>query len=379
MALSDRDFMKKAIALAKQGEFTARPNPIVGCVIVRENEIVGSGYHRQAGTPHAECHAIVEAGTKAMGATCYVTLEPCVHQGRTGPCVQALLAAGIKKVIAASLDPNPQVSGKGLQALREAGVEVAYGLLQEEARALNLGFFSRMLRQKPYVRAKIAMSLDGRIAMGSGESQWITDTAAREEAHLWRARCGAIVTGSQTVIRDNCRLTVRHEKITFLPPLRVIIDSQLRVPANAAIFQQPGKTIIAVSERISLSQQNAWISQLPENSSEVACIALPEKEGHVDVAILLQWLGEQEINEVMLEAGAKLTGALLQKGLVDECLIFIAPKFLGSDALGMAHLPGITKLKDHIRGNFVGVTSLGTDLLLMVRLNDFASEQYGNT
>jgi diaminohydroxyphosphoribosylaminopyrimidine deaminase/5-amino-6-(5-phosphoribosylamino)uracil reductase len=369
MKLPNQDsiFMQRALSLAEMGQYTSHPNPRVGCILVQENQIVGEGLHWQAGDLHAECNALQDAKEKAYGATAYVTLEPCAHHGRTGPCVDALIQANVKRVVVAALDPNPLVSGKGIQKLQEAGITVEVGLLEKEALALNKGFYSRMKRQRPYVRAKIAMSLDGRVAMKNGMSQWITSSEARQQGHLWRARSGAILTGKGTVLQDNCRLTVRDiERLglknenLFRQPLRVIIDSTLSVPATAAIFHQPGKTIVATSELANMQQ---------EYGSQVEVIAFAEKNGYVDLQAVLFWLGKQEINDVLVEAGPTLVGALLQENLIDELLIYIAPKLLGSDAKPMAALPGFSQLSDQITGEFERFEVVGQDLHLVLNLH----------
>lgn len=370
----DNDFMRQALALAMLGQYTAHPNPRVGCVLVKDHQIVGQGYHWQTGTPHAEIHALQQAKAAAKGATCYVTLEPCVHVGRTPPCINALIEADIKRVVIASLDPNPLVAGKGVKALQEAGIAVSVGILQNEAQTLNKGFFSRMQRRRPYVRGKIGMSLDGRVAMASGESQWITCPEARTDVQRWRARSGAILTGCQTVKQDNCRLTVRQLELLelfqtqhFQQPLRVIVDSRLTVNPLADIFRQEGKTAVASLHAQAFKE---WTKKVPTGAVE--CIALPEKEGHVDLQALIEWLGEKEINDVLVEAGPTLMGALLQEALIDELLIYMAPKLLGNDARPMANLPGMTRLQDHIGASFTEVEAIGQDLRLVVKLSDFA-------
>lgn len=370
----DITFMRQALALAQKGEFTAHPNPRVGCLLVVDQKIVGQGLHWQAGTPHAECHALEAAGALAKGATCYVTLEPCIHQGKTGPCVVALIQAGIKRVVYAVSDPNPAVAGKGAIALKEAGIEVTVGVLEKDARMMNIGFFSRMERQKPYVRAKIAMSLDGRTAMANGESQWITSDLARQDAHRWRARSGAILTTSQTLNLDDCRLTARDlvgldvlpKGIHFQQPLRVVIDSHLRSNPLSAIFKQAGKTVIAISESVPLAKQKAWLSQCGHDN--VTCITLPLKFGGLDIQSLLLWLGKNEINDLLIEAGPTFVGSLIQHNLIDELLVYIAPKFLGHGAREMLTLPGLSTLSQHIAGNFEKISHIGPDLSINISL-----------
>ncbi len=371
MKLADNEditFIRLALDLASLGVFSAHPNPRVGCVLVKDGKVIGEGLHWQTGSAHAEVNALQNAAD-VKGATCYVTLEPCAHVGRTPACVDALIEAGVKKVVIACIDPNPQVKGKGIQKLLEAGIEVVVGVLEEQAIALNIGFFSRMIRHRPYVRAKVAMSLDGRVAMASGESQWITGETARKQGHLWRARSGAVLTGNETVLKDNCRLTVRDEQSLGLPegmvfrqPLRVVVDSSLKVPMDKAIFQQPGKTVVATVKK----RQN----EIPISNEKREVVVLPEKDGHVDLKALLEWLGEREINDVLVEAGPTLTGVMLQQGLIDEALLYVAPKLLGSDAMPMASLPGFSVLSDHIKGAFTQVEHCGKDLFVVMKISN---------
>ncbi|MGD9591073.1 MAG: bifunctional diaminohydroxyphosphoribosylaminopyrimidine deaminase/5-amino-6-(5-phosphoribosylamino)uracil reductase RibD [Candidatus Berkiella sp.] len=356
----DIAFMQMALDLAKQGEFTARPNPLVGCVMVKDGKVISKGFHLKAGLEHAEINALKDANCE--GATCYVTLEPCAHEGKTGPCVNALILAKVKTVVIASVDPNPQVQGKGVKALCQAGIHVRLGVLEKEAQALNKGFFSRMIRRRPFVRAKVGMSLDGKVAMQSGESQWITCEASRMQVQTWRARSGAIITGSETVMVDNCRLTVRDKPATlqddnfFTQPLKIVIDSQLRVPKDKAIFSQ-GTTWVATTQKLS--------AKLDQHT-----VVLPQKNGKVDLNALLQWLAEKEINDVLIEAGPTLVGALLQQGLIDELLLFVAPKLLGSNAKSFASLSGFDKLSDAIVGKFGQCEKSAQDLFIVLKLNE---------
>lgn len=368
----DNTFMRQAIALAKQGQFSARPNPMVGCVIVANGQVVGRGAHLQCGQAHAEINALAEAKEKAQGATAYVTLEPCSHTGKTGPCVLALINAGIKKVVIALLDPNPLVNGKGCQMLKAAGIEVINEVLPHEARSLNAGFFSRMTRQRPYVRVKMGMSLDGKTAMQNGQSQWITSEQSREDVQQWRARSGAIVTTAKTLIKDNCRLTLRDFEGSqhIIPPLRIVLDRNLESPTNSQLFSLPGKVVMVISSQVPSSTINAWLDKVP--SDEVECIGLPLKNQHIDFGVLLDWLAEVEVNEVLVEAGAELVGALLEDALVDELLVYVAPKLLGSNTKGMAHLASIQQLEQHIKGEFLSLDRIGPDIRLTVALSDFA-------
>lgn len=332
--------MARALELAALGLYSTHPNPRVGCVLVRDGQVVGEGWHRQAGTPHAEVHAIAAAGGRARGATAYVSLEPCSHHGRTPPCAQALLDAGVSRVVVAMQDPNPQVAGRGLELLRSAGVEVLLldGPLSQQAAELNAGFFKRMRTGLPWVTAKLAMSLDGRTAMASGESQWITGPQARADVQRLRARSSVIVSGADTVLLDEARLTVRAQQLE-LPepqktlalqrlPMRVLIDSRQRVPFDAPFYQA----------------DNAWLATvqqpLPALPDGTGVLLLPETGGHIDLEALLRQLVQQhQANEVLVEAGARLCGAFLQAGLLDELVVYMAPKLLGSTARPLFELP----------------------------------------
>jgi len=322
----DRDMMALALRLAKRGLNSTTPNPRVGCVIVdRDRAIVGSGFHQQAGLAHAEIIALENAGDAARGADVYVTLEPCSHHGKTGPCAEALISAGVRRVVFAMGDPNPEVSGGGLQKLRQAGVDVEGPLLEESARALNKGFIKRMAHAMPYVRCKMAMSLDGRTAMASGESKWITGPAAREDVQHWRAQSCAIITGVNSVIHDDPALTVRLEGHTR-QPLRLVLDTQGRCPQHGEILSQPGETIIVASESaVVQTDHTLW--------------RLPLKDNALDLRELLRRLADRGCNEILVETGATLAGAFVAAGLVDEFLIYVAPKLLGSHARPLFNLP----------------------------------------
>lgn len=336
----DTHWMERAISLAQKGEYTVRSNPLVGCVLVKNNQVVGEGLHWQLGGPHAEIEALRMAREEARGARCYVTLEPCVHVGRTGPCVQALIEAGIQEVIVASEDPDPRVNGKSEAILQAAGIVVKKGVLEKEAQALNKGFFSRMQRKRPYVRAKIAMSIDGRIAMKNGESQWITSVEARQDVHHWRAKSGAILTTGKTVEVDDCRLTVRDvnmnlpEGVIFSPPIRVIVDRTHRVKPQARVFQSPGEVMHMIG---------------------------------VGIEKVFAELNERAINDVWVEAGPTFLGSLLKERWIDEWVVYIAPKWLGHEAMPMAYLPGLESLSDHIRGQFGEIKKIGSDLRIIMK------------
>jgi diaminohydroxyphosphoribosylaminopyrimidine deaminase/5-amino-6-(5-phosphoribosylamino)uracil reductase len=359
---ADHGFMARALQLAQRGLFTTTPNPRVGCVLVRDGRIVGEGWHEKAGMPHAEAAAltaIVGAGGTAKGATAYVTLEPCSHFGRTPPCVDALIEAGVVRVVAAMPDPNPLVAGQGLAKLAAAGIAVASGLLAAEAHELNIGFVSRMTRGRPWLRLKVAASLDGKTALNNGVSQWITGAEARRDAHAWRARSCAVLTGIGTVKDDNPRLTVR-EVTTTRQPLRVVIDSRLETPLDAAVLEG-GNVLIAAA------QDDAGRSAaLRARGAEI--VILPNAQGKVELADLLQEFGRRGINEVLVEAGTRLNGSLLREGCVDELLIYQAPILLGDAARGMFGLAEITDLAGARRLNIIERRVVGADCRIRARL-----------
>ncbi len=353
----DHRFMARALRLAERGLFTTDPNPRVGCVVVSDGRVVGEGWHERAGSPHAEVHALQQAGSAAAGATAYITLEPCSHHGRTPPCADALIASGVSRAVVAMQDPNPQVAGQGLQALRDAGIEVADGLLEQEAELLNPGFVMRMRRGRPWVRCKLAMSLDGRTAMASGESQWITGPAAREDVHRLRARSSAIMTGIGTVLADDPSLTARlagHDGATLLQPLRVVIDSGLRLPPAARLLQQPGETLVVTA----LEDATGEAALVRPG---VSVVTLPTRGARPDLAAVMQYLARLEVNELHLEAGARLSGAMLDAGLVDELVIYMAPHLMGDTARGLFHLPGLEKMAQRIRLQLRDIRAVGED------------------
>jgi diaminohydroxyphosphoribosylaminopyrimidine deaminase/5-amino-6-(5-phosphoribosylamino)uracil reductase len=363
---SQTDFvhMERALALAKRGMYTTDPNPRVGCVLVRNGEVIGEGYTQPAGQDHAEIRALKDArsrGHDLRGATAYVTLEPCSHFGRTPPCANALIEAQIGRVIAAMEDPNPQVSGRGLAILREAGIEVRCGLLANEARELNIGFVTRMTRGRPWVRMKVAASLDGRTGLPSGESQWITSAAARADGHAWRARASAILTGIGTVREDNPRMTVRAVD-TPRQPHRVLIDSQLDVPLDAQILAGAPTLIFCGALDARLEER---ASALRERGAEI--VPLPNAFGKVDLPRMLSVLGERNVNELHVEAGYKLNGSLLREGCVDELLVYLAPSLLGMDSMSMFNLDSPDLLEDRVRLNFHTVERVGDDLRILAR------------
>ncbi|MCO7556644.1 bifunctional diaminohydroxyphosphoribosylaminopyrimidine deaminase/5-amino-6-(5-phosphoribosylamino)uracil reductase RibD [Metapseudomonas otitidis] len=361
MTASDQAFMARALELARKGLYSTHPNPRVGCVIVRDGQVVGEGWHARAGEPHAEVHALRQAGERARGATAYVTLEPCSHHGRTPPCADALVNAGVARVVAAMQDPNPQVAGRGLLRLMDAGIAVQSGVLESEARALNAGFIKRMETGLPFVRVKLAMSLDGRTAMASGESQWITGPAARAAVQRLRARASVVLTGADTVLTDGARLTVRPDELglnaelTALavtrPPLRVLVDGRLRVPLSAP-FYQAGKALVATCAVASARDR------FQEEGHEL--LAVPSSNGHVDLRRLLLELGSRGANEVLVEAGPRLAGAFARAGLVDEFQIFMAGRLLGSSARPLLDWP-LARMAEAPQLKITDVRAVGDD------------------
>jgi diaminohydroxyphosphoribosylaminopyrimidine deaminase/5-amino-6-(5-phosphoribosylamino)uracil reductase len=349
---SDHALMAQALRLAEQGIYTATPNPRVGCVIAKDGAIVGQGAHLKAGEPHAEVHSLRAAGDKAKGATAYVTLEPCSHHGRTPPCADALVQAGVTKVIAAIRDPNPLVAGQGLARLAGQGIETLVGLMQAQAEDLNKGFIARMTRQMPYVRSKIACSLDGKTALNNGQSQWITSEAARRDVQHWRAQSCAMLPGIGTVLADNPRLTVRDFDIGR-QPLRVVVDSRLQIPLDAAILQGGNVLIVCALEDV---HKTAALTQLG-----VQVICLPDGAGKVCLKSLLRHLARNEINEVMVEGGAGLNGALLQQKLIDELLTYQAPILLGHQAQGMIDFPALTDMQHKLQLQILETRQVGID------------------
>lgn len=359
MTRADYEYMARALQLAARGLYTTHPNPRVGCVLVRDGKIVGEGWHEFAGEPHAEIHALQQAGEGARSATAYVTLEPCCHHGRTPPCTDALVQAGITRVVVAMIDPNPRIAGLGLEQLKRAGIRVETGVLESEAEKLNPGFIMRMRKQRPYVRCKLAMTLDGRTATATGESKWITGEAARADVQRWRARSGAIMTGINTVLADDPRLTVRPEVLGVgLPvhPLRVVLDSCLRITPKARLFKEPGETLVFTTRQ----EQDLFE---PLRQAGVKLVSLPAEGGHVDLAAVLSYLAAQrEINEVLVEAGPILSGALLQARLIDELVIYMAPILLGDSARGLVRLqPDIAKLMKRIELEITEIRAVGCD------------------
>jgi diaminohydroxyphosphoribosylaminopyrimidine deaminase/5-amino-6-(5-phosphoribosylamino)uracil reductase len=355
---ADREFMRQVLDLASRGLYTTTPNPRVGCVIVRDSAVVGSGWHEKAGMPHAEVLALREAGTRAKGATLYVNLEPCSHQGRTPPCVDAIIPAGIKRVVAAMRDPNPKVAGQGFAKLRAAGIEVESGLMEEEARELNIGFVARMTRGRPWVRMKVAASLDGRTALANGKSQWITGEAARADGHRWRARACAILTGHGTVRDDDPQLNVRGVD-TPRQPLKIVVDSRFETPLSARLLKD-GKTLVAGAVK-----ESSRIGALEKAGADT--VIIPNERGKVELFKLMEELARRELNEIHVEGGDKLNGSLVQAGVVDELLVYLAPGVIGDSGRGMLDLPELTELSQIRKVAIREIERVGEDVRILAR------------
>jgi diaminohydroxyphosphoribosylaminopyrimidine deaminase / 5-amino-6-(5-phosphoribosylamino)uracil reductase len=358
----DHRFMTQALRLAQQGLYTTMPNPRVGCVVVKDRKVVGEGAHLKAGASHAEVYAIKQAGPNAIDATVYVTLEPCSHHGRTPPCAEALIKAGVSKVIIAMLDPNPLVSGQGAALLQAAGIHVLIGLMQQAAEQLNPGFIRRMTQQMPFVRSKIAASLDGKTALSNGDSQWITGAAARADVQHWRARSCAIMTGIGTVLHDNPSLTVRAFE-TGRQPLCVIVDSQLRMPLGAALLNN-SRVLIAFA----VDTENK-VTQL--TAMGVALLCIPDEAGKVCLNSLLSHLASIEVNEVMVEAGGGLNGALMTLNLIDDLVIYYAPKLMGSEGKGMFAMPALQTMQEVVSLDVYDVRQFGSDIRVLAKCSRF--------
>ncbi|MCF6236684.1 MAG: bifunctional diaminohydroxyphosphoribosylaminopyrimidine deaminase/5-amino-6-(5-phosphoribosylamino)uracil reductase RibD [Gammaproteobacteria bacterium] len=364
---SDFQYMAHALKLAERGLYTTDPNPRVGCVIVRDDKIVGEGWHQYAGQPHAEIHALKAAGNLAHGATAYVTLEPCCHHGLTPPCTDALIRVGIRRVVISMKDPNPVVSGCGIQELIQAGITVESGVSENSAEALNPGFISRMRKGRPFVRCKLAMSLDGRTAMASGESRWITSPAARKDVHRLRARSSAIITGINTILVDDPLLTARDvDADEFMQPLRVVVDTHLRIPESAKILTQEGRTIIATG-----SPDTEVTRQIVQHAN-IEVLQLPLKGQHVDLTALMDTLTIQQVNEVLVEAGSALSSGMLTAGLIDELIIYMAPHLMGSTAKPLFQLPGLSEMTDRIDLNITDIRAVGKDWRITAKVNNAA-------
>jgi len=368
----DHEHMARALQLAANGLYDTAPNPAVGCVLVNRSRVVGTGWTAPAGGPHAEIVALKAAGAAARGATAYVTLEPCCHTGRTGPCTKALREAGVARVVFAGRDPNPRVNGGGAAELIAAGIAVEGGVMEIEAEPLNRGFFTRMRRGVPYVRSKLAVSLDGRTALANGTSKWITSAAARADVHRWRARSSAVLTGSGTIVDDDPSLDARREEagipesIGIKQPLRVVIDARLKMPPSAKTLSPPGEVLVLTTRALddpkaaALRAAGARVDQVAGDAE------------HCDLRAVVGRLGALEINDVWVEAGAGLNGALWKAGLVDELIIYMAPSVLGSAARGMFDVPALESLGDATRVTFDDVSKIGGDLRITARVSRVA-------
>lgn len=370
---ADLLYMQQAIDLAKKGLYSTKPNPAVGCVLVKEGEVVGQGWHQKAGQPHAERVALANAGNQAHGATAYVTLEPCSHFGRTPPCADGLIEAQVAKVVVAMQDPNPVVSGQGIERIRKAGIEVLVGVLESEAKQINLGFIRNMEKQLPFVRLKMASSLDGRTAMENGESYWITGEESRLEVHRMRARCGALITGIGTVLADNPSLTVRltDDELAKLNlnqenchPIRVVLDPNLSMPLDAKMLSLPGRTILMTS-RETAERSSEVVDAI--HAKGVEMVAVSAENDRLDIESILRYLAEvEQINDVMVESGAIVAGAFIQSGLVNEIHSFIAPSLMGNMAKPMFVLPGLDCMDDKINLSIQSMDRFGEDARIIL-------------
>lgn len=362
----DYKFMQRAISLAKHGHFTTSPNPRVGCVIVLNGEIVGEGFHQKTGQGHAEVYALKQAGIKAKGATAYVTLEPCSHYGLTPPCAEALVKAQVSHVIAAMVDPNPKVSGRGLEILAAAGITSQFGLLEQDARALNPGFIHLMTTKLPYVRCKLAASLDGKTAMANGESQWITSAEARTDVQRLRAQSCAVICGADSVIFDQARMNVRWHALGELKrdyaeadirqPIRVIIDGQNRLSPDLAIFQEASKILLI---RHTIENDQLW-----PHFVEQVLIDKAENSEHINLSLLLMYLAKQGMNDVLIESGGQLSGAFISQDLVDELILYQAPKLMGNDGKGLVNMPAVVQLSEAKNLEIKDIRMVGKDIRL---------------
>lgn len=366
--------MSRAIALAERGFYTVRQNPRVGCVIVNNGEIVGEGWHQQAGEAHAEIMALHYAGSAAKGAVCYTTLEPCTHTGKTPPCTEALIKSGIKRVVIASLDPNPIVHHNGVNELRKAGIMVDTGILEQEACELNKGFFQRMKYHRPYVRVKMGLSLDGRTALANGKSQWITSEASRRDVQYWRARSCAVLTSSQTVLSDNPQMTVRDQTViadieattdvTIVQPKRIVIDTFLKTSPEMKIFQANKSDVIVVT-----AKETPITDEWKKSGIKIVPLLDKRSTDKDDLQALMKWLADEQINELWVEAGSLFSGALVQTGLVDEWVLYVAPCFLGSDAKPLVVFPELSDLSEAVSLTYTECKAIGSDLRIIARAN----------
>jgi diaminohydroxyphosphoribosylaminopyrimidine deaminase/5-amino-6-(5-phosphoribosylamino)uracil reductase len=365
---TDTIHMARAIQLAERGRYTTHPNPRVGCVLVKDGRVIGEGFHRRAGEPHAERNALAEAGVEAKGATAYVTLEPCSHYGKTPPCADALIEAGVSRVVAAMQDPNPLVSGKGFERLRAAGIEVDVGLLEGQAHHLNPGFIKRMHSGRPYVRCKLAMSLDGRTAMPDGESKWISSTASRADVHRLRASSSAILTGVGTVIADDPAMDVRlppsdlglGEEESIPMPVRVILDPELETPGSARMLSPPGECLILCREG-----KETHAQPLIDVGAKVMGVA-SDGQG-LDLQAVVKLLADQGLSEILLESGATLAGGMLRQGLIDELIVYLAPHIMGDGARGLFRLPGLESMAERYALKVIDLRQIGPDIRITAK------------
>ncbi|WP_206512338.1 bifunctional diaminohydroxyphosphoribosylaminopyrimidine deaminase/5-amino-6-(5-phosphoribosylamino)uracil reductase RibD [Colwellia sp. Arc7-635] len=370
-SIEDHQYMQRAIALAKQGHFTTSPNPRVGCVLVLDGEIVGEGFHKKAGQGHAEVHALKQASNKAKGATAYVTLEPCSHYGLTPPCAEALIKAEVAHVVAAMVDPNPKVSGRGLELLNAAGITTQFGLLEQDARDLNPGFIHLMTTKQPYVRVKLAASLDGKTAMASGESQWITSSEARTDVQRLRAQSCAIVCGADSVIFDDAKMTVRWHDLGELKnsyaeadvrqPVRIIIDGKNRLTPDLAIFQSESKILLI---RHTIENDLTW----PHFVEQVPMVKAKNSD-HIDLRALLAYLAKQGLNDILIESGAQLAGAFISENLVDELVLYQAPKLMGADGKSLVNMPNVKQLSAAKNLDVTDIRMIGKDIRLTAKFS----------
>ena len=361
LSQQDSEFMLQALQLAKRGMYTTKPNPRVGCLLVKDNKIIAEGWHVRAGQGHAEVEALKKT-QDAQGATAYVTLEPCSHYGRTAPCAEALIKANVARVVVAMQDPNPLVAGKGLALLEQAGISVSCGLMEAEAKELNKGFVTRMQTGKPYILSKLAMSLDGRTAMASGESKWITSSHARQDVQKLRAVSGAVLTGVDTVLADDPGMNVRLQGVDVEQPMRVILDSSLRTPLTVKLLTLPGRTVI-----LTCSEDKMKVQALQQAGAEVYRLTA-NQQGRLDLETVLKFLAEQQLNDVLVEAGSVLNGALMEQGLIDECVVYMAPSILGASGRGLFAMPNVSVMADKKQLQLLDVRKVGVDLRLRYKV-----------
>ena len=369
----DYRFMQRAITLAKRGHYTTSPNPRVGCVLVKNGEIIGEGFHQKAGEGHAEVNALTMAGNNARGATAYVTLEPCSHYGRTPPCAEGLIKAGVKHVIAAMVDPNPKVAGNGLKILEKAGVSTQHGLLTQASESLNIGFIKQMTTGLPYVRCKLAASLDGKTAMKSGESKWITSPQARQDVQRLRAQSCAIISGADSILFDDAKMTVRwselgelqnsYQKELVRQPVRVIIDSKNRLTPGLALFKESGRIILIRNTIENIHQWPHFVEQV--------CLPFYQKSKygqHIDLRVLLEYLAKLSLNDVLIESGSRLAGAFIEQNLVDELILYQAPKLMGAESKSLVNMTSIQHLSQAKALNISDLRMIGTDIRIIAKL-----------